>query len=165
MITMNNTLPTNIAATATHLNVNANGHTTNWQITLRATDEEGELITEIPAKEIAHEFGHIIGLKDLYASENTGKLIYWHENYIANSPTASDIWGAKVITGQHISHTWAYKYHSTTTSGNNRHVNYCTSCNGIGVAVATCIYNANNVCRVCGTPAGQQPWSTPHETQ
>lgn len=117
---------------------------------------------------LAHEFGHAIGLVDLYADQNSNKLMY---QYIGDTnvsmPTALDKWGAKVITGVHTSHTWGYKYHSTTTSGNNRHVNYCTGCNGFPVqkVIANCVYNANNVCRLCGTPAGSQPWSLRHETK
>ncbi|MBQ4641842.1 MAG: hypothetical protein IJB47_04455 [Oscillospiraceae bacterium] len=164
MLELNN----GVAAEAVHLSVNSSsGHTTEWEITLDALDKYGNPITEIPTNVVAHEFGHIIGLMDLYENKNRGKLMYWHEDYIASSPTTSDIWGAKVIIGQHTSHTWGYKYHSTTTSGVNRHVNYCTSCGGFPAqkTISNCIYNANNVCRLCGTPAGYQPWSTPHETE
>lgn len=149
-----------VLAITTPSGSSVNGHPQSWTITLNYYTRD--IIT--PGV-IAHEFGHVIGLKDLYESQNSNKLMYYRKTEATHSPTASDRWGAKVITGQHTSHTWGYKYHSTTISGSNRHVNYCTSCNGIGVAVATCIYNANNVCRVCGTPAGQQPWSTPHETE
>lgn len=80
---------------------------------------------------LAHEFGHAIGLNDLYDDQNVNKLMYGVSSRTVSSPTTSDKWGAKVITGVHTTHTWAYKYHSTTGTGQNRHVGYCTSCNGV----------------------------------
>lgn len=107
---------------------------------------------------LEHELGHVIGLNDLYESRNQNKLMYGYSNTSASSPTSLDIWGAKVITGVHSSHTWGYKYYDTNSTG-NRHVNYCTQCNGLGLNVTQCVYNTNNVCKTCGTPKGTQPYS------
>ncbi|MBQ4641921.1 MAG: hypothetical protein IJB47_04850 [Oscillospiraceae bacterium] len=170
-ITMINTMPIRydedgneiiVYATTEPTQSGVNGHPQKWKITLNY-----RFNADITPGVIAHEFGHVIGLNDLYESQNSNKLMYYSRTENTHSPTSSDRWGAKVITGQHTSHTWGYKYHSTTTSGSNRHVNYCTSCNGFPAqkTISNCIYNANNVCRLCGTPAGQQPWSVPHETE
>lgn len=161
LIIMDDELPDNVAAAAKHYNVAPDGHTYDWEIGLKPE-------VSMTPKIIAHEFGHIIGLTDLYTTENRNKLMYYKDTEgTATAPAALDIWGAKVITGQHTSHTWGYKYYDTTASGSNRHVNYCTVCNGYPAqkTIANCMYNANNVCRICGTPAGYQPWSTPHEAQ
>lgn len=158
-IIMDEEMPASTAAVATLFYLDPDKHTYGCEIKLNSS-------VSMTSKIIAHEFGHIIGLTDLYKNENRNKLMYFKDDEgTATAPTALDIWGAKVITGQHTSHTWGYKYHSTTTAGKNRHVNYCTSCSGTGVIISICIYNANNVCRNCGTPAGYQLWSTPHETQ
>lgn len=132
------------------------GHLTSWQILMNRAYTQSAVV-------LAHELGHAIGLNDLYASKNSGKLMYGYTSGTAASPTTSDKWGAKVITGVHTIHTWAYKYHSTTGTGQNRHVGYCTSCNGLSATVSDCVYNSNNVCEFCGIPLGVQPWSVDHE--
>ena len=138
----------------------SNGHLSDWIITMNHAKP-------ISAVTLAHEFGHVIGLVDLYVTQNTNKIMYGYATRTATMPNELDKWGAKVITGIHTSHTWGYKYHSTTISGTNRHVNLCTACNGFPVqkTVANCIYNANNICRFCGTPAGSQEWSLRWGTQ
>ena len=140
---------------------NNSGHLTSWKIEMNRAKN-------VSSTTLAHEFGHVIGLNDLYDTQNINKLMYGYTSSTATMPSASDKWGAKVITGQHTSHTWSYKYHNTTSAGNNQHItSSCTSCGGIPVqkTISNCIYNANNVCRICGTPAGYQPWSAPHLTQ
>ena len=98
------------------------------------------------ASTLAYELGHAIGLNDLYDDQNVDKLMYGVENYrTVTSPSASDIWGAKVITGVHNTHMWAYKYHSTTGTGINRHVGCCTSCNGLSATISDCVYNPRGI--------------------
>ena len=65
---------------------------------------------------IAHEFGHAIGLRDLYSSTNANKLMYGFENRTPSGPTLLDKWGAWVITGAHYSHTFGFKYCGTYSS-------------------------------------------------
>lgn len=43
----------------------------------------------------AHEFGHTIGLADLYNSSNNNKLMYGYSSRTIGFPTGSDIAGAK----------------------------------------------------------------------
>lgn len=127
---------------------NSSGHLTKWEISINR-DKTANAVT------LAHEFGHAIGLSDLYASKNSDKLMYGYATGTATRPTTADKWGAKVITGVHSSHTWGYKYLKTTSTG-NVHVKYCTVCSGISTVSAPCVYNANNVCKICGIPKGQQ---------
>lgn len=149
---------TYIVAAFCNFSTNSSGHLTSWQILMnRAYDQSATIL--------AHELGHAIGLNDLYASKNSGKLMYGYTGGTATGPTSSDKWGAKVITGVHSSHSWGYKYDSTTSTGSNRHVKYCTSCNGLTNTVASCTYNSSNICTVCGIPFGVQPWSIGHETE
>ena len=123
------------------------GHFTYWEMQLNRTKTQNITIC-------AHEFGHTIGLKDLYNEAlNKNKLMYGYNGRTVSSPTSSDIWGAKVISGQHTSHSWGYRFYDLTPSG-NRHVKYCTSCNGMAV-ISSCTYNTNNICRICGTPKNQ----------
>lgn len=127
------------------------GHLVSWTIEIN----RAKTITPIT---LAHEFGHAIGLNDLYESYNSGKLMYWNEARSATGPIAADAWGTKVITGVHSSHTWVYKYHSTNSVG-NLHVKSCSQCNGWTTEVEQCTYNATNVCTKCNIPYGVQPYS------
>lgn len=130
---------------------NSSGHLTSWKIMMNRARALDSTI-------LAHEFGHAIGLNDLYGSQSTGKLMYGYISGTATGPTTSDKWGAKVITGVHSTHTWGYKYYGTGSDG-NYHVKYCTQCRGLSVVVEKCTYNADNVCRICGTPKGAGTYS------
>ncbi|MBQ4641891.1 MAG: hypothetical protein IJB47_04700, partial [Oscillospiraceae bacterium] len=127
-----------LPAMTANFNPDSNGHLNSWEIILNST-----VVPQTAT--IAHEFGHIIGLNDLYESKNINKLMYQWDNRTSSLPSASDKWGARVIIGQHTSHTWSYKYHNTTSAGNNQHItSSCTSCGGIPVqkTISNCIYNA-----------------------
>jgi len=131
---------------------NSAGHLTKWDIQINRAR---------PAPTVAmfaHEFGHVIGLNDLFSYSNRFKIMYGYDTGLATAPTAADKWGAKVITGSHTTHTWGYTYHSTNSAG-NKHVDCCTVCNGWGFVIEQCTYNANNVCTKCGIPKGVQPYS------
>lgn len=134
----------------------SSGHLTSWKIKINRAKN-------VTSTTLAHEFGHAIGLNDLYDDQNIDKLMYGYSSRTVSSPTTSDKWGAKVITGVHTTHTWAYKYHSTTGTGRNQHVGYCTFCNGLSATVSECVYNSNNICEYCNIPMGIQPWSISHE--
>ena len=143
-------------ATYTQAITNSDGHLSSWVITLNRAKN-------VNAKIIAHEFGHILGLVDLYDNSNNDKLMY-HAPALssAQAPTAQDIIGAKVITGSH-SHTWQYKYYKTDSAG-NMHRGTCTGCNGTAASYERCFYNAQNICRGCGTPYGMQPYANEYNT-
>lgn len=149
---------TGIVAVTRPLRVNNSGHLTAWEISMNRAYSQSD-------KVLAHEFGHVIGLNDLYASRNSGKIMYAYTSGTATSPTTTDKWGAKVITGVHSTHSWGYKYHSTLSSGANRHVKYCTSCYGLTNSVTNCVYNSQNTCIYCGIPRGAQPWAFGYENQ
>ena len=147
---------TNTVAKFCEYYANGSGHLTSWKIKMNRAKN-------VTSTTLAHEFGHAIGLNDLYDDQNVNKLMYGVSSRTVSSPTTSDKWGAKVITGVHTTHTWAYKYHSTTGTGQNRHVGYCTSCNGLSATISDCVYNSGNIFRFCNIPLGVQPWSTGHE--
>lgn len=93
-----NNANTNTVARFCEYFADSSGHLTKWVIEMNRSYPQSATI-------IAHELGHAIGLNDLYASKSSGKLMYGYSSGTATGPTASDIWGAKVITGVHSSHT------------------------------------------------------------
>ena len=105
---------------------------------------------------IAHEFGHVLGLTDLYSAANRNKVMYGiEENRIATQPSASDVWAAKVMTGKHSSHSWTGGYQYVYSKGGfNYHTTKCSTCNGGSLArMVRCTYNySSNVCKFCGKP-------------
>ena len=101
------------------------------------------------AAAIAHEFGHIAGLSDLYVNDTTLMADEFSGNVL--SPTDADKWGSRVITGAHSSHVWRYKFYKTTSSG-NMHKKYCTQCEGFKSYY--CTYGSSNSCDYCGIPYG-----------
>jgi len=140
---------TSAVAWFTNFSANSSGHLTSWVIEMNRSKTQSSTV-------LAHEFGHAIGLNDLYARKSSNKLMYGYTSGTATGPTSSDKWGAKVITGVHSSHTWGYKYYSTNQIG-NVHIKYCTSCNGLSLVTEQCTYDANNVCTKCGIPYGVAP--------
>ena len=54
---------------------------------------------------VAHEFGHVIGLCDLFSNSCRYKLMFGLGRFAGapSEPTGSDIKGAKVINGTHVS--------------------------------------------------------------
>ena len=137
------------------IQTDSSGHYTSWKIMVNTR-------YSIEEETLAHEFGHAIGLYDLYEAKNKDKIMYGYRvGRTATRPTTLDKWGAKVITGAHSSHTWKYKYHSFNSFG-NIHVRYCSSCQGLynsSPNPAPCTYNSSNVCTLCGIPKGVQPSS------
>ena len=94
------------------------GHFTYWEILINRN-------YSISKVTMAHEFGDVIGLKDLYSTSNIDKLMYCNEIRTSSSPQKADKNGAKVITGVHSSHTWSsYKYYDSV-KGANRHKREC----------------------------------------
>ena len=79
-------------------------------------------ITSTKKHSIAHEFGHAIGLNDLYYYGNFNCLMYGYDDRTATSPTTSDKNGARVITGAHRTHT----FNSYPLPG----VTACSNCGG-----------------------------------
>ncbi len=119
----------------------SSGHLKEWGIEMNLENQQSAIV-------MAHEIGHAIGLVDLFGSISSGKLMYAHpESGTATGPTAADVWGVKVITGQHTTHTWGYKYYNTNSTG-NVHVKYCTDCNGLSLITEQCTYNSQNICHI-----------------
>ncbi len=127
----------------------ATGHLTQWLIGMN-------LAYSITTEDIAHEFGHVIGLNDLYDDINDDKLMYYHVSSTATMPTESDVWGARVILGIHTEHTFsAYRYWGRDENGNHCHVAYCTGCGGVSATHSVCVYlpfETHPVCPLCHTP-------------
>lgn len=133
------------------------GHLTSWQILMNRAHTQSAVV-------LAHEFGHAIGLNDLYKPKNSDKLMYGYTGGTATNPTTSDKWGAKVITGVHSSHAWGYKYYGINSVA-NVHIKYCTTCKGLSLITEQCTYDANNICTKCGIPYGLQPYSDEDKLQ
>lgn len=100
---------------------------------------------------LTHELGHIIGLDDLSNSFNDGTFsnyLMGYNNWTMQSPTATDIKGAAVISGYHKSHS-NFKY--------SCHKKSCGLCDGY-------YWVTNNVsggkCRTCNqvVPRSQDTW-------
>lgn len=140
--------------------IDAYGHTSSWKIWINLKYEDS-----VGASTMAHEFGHAIGLTDLYGAQSRNKLMYGTSARTTNYPTELDKWGAKVITGVHTTHTWGYKYYGASSTGGNSHIKYCTQCNGLTNSVYNCTYNSQNVCTACGIPYGANISSIGQETQ
>lgn len=149
----------NVITTTYIYTVNTYGHITSWEIELNTAKA-------VTPQCIAHEFGHILGLTDLFESRNINKLMYYDITSTATTATSSDIKGMQVITGSHTTHTWGYKYYTTNTYGQHVHAKYCTVCNGFHAASSSqpnvvdtglCVYK-NGICKICGNPENSTPW-------
>jgi hypothetical protein len=130
------------------------GHLTRWTIKIYE-----DSISVVNATTFAHEFGHMIGLTDLYENASANKLMYGYSNRTVSAPTNLDKWGARVITGEHTTHTWGYKCHSAATTGGNRHIKYCIMCKGLTNTILNCSYNSQNICTLCGVAYNVNPAS------
>ena len=60
-----------------NLGTNSAGHFTSWEIKMNRAKS-------LSANILAHELGHAIGLNDLYASKNSGKLMYGYVDGMAS---------------------------------------------------------------------------------
>lgn len=105
--------------------VDGNGHLISWKISINLEKTE-----YLSAKIFAHEFGHVIGLTDLYEPKSSNKIMYAYSTMTVTAPTESDKNGANVILGFHENHYWGYTFYDTTSSGTSRHVKSCVICNG-----------------------------------
>jgi len=142
---------TTIVAAFCNFESDSSGHLTTWEIKMNRAKAVNKLV-------LAHEFGHAIGLYDLYNNSNMDKLMYGYECSTATAPTAADKMGARVISGSHSAHTFNYKFYDVV-NGNYRHCQSCTVCNGYK-NVEFCTYS-NNVCTKCGiTKGGPHPYLT-----
>lgn len=120
---------------------NTSGHLTSWKIKINT------YYTVLAVTE-AHEFGHAYGLNDLYDSGNTSQLMYgYRDGRIATAPSSSDGKGFKVITGVHVTHTWAYMQIPGTPSYVPAHRKYCSVCDGYKDEGCT---PASGTCSLCG---------------
>lgn len=136
-----------------------NTHLTSWSIKIN-NNKNATAVT------LAHEFGHAIGLNDLYEDYNANKLMYGYEpTCTATGPTDLDKWGARVITGEHTSHTWGYKCHSAAPNGGNRHIKYCIQCKGLTDMISSCTYNSQKICTICGVAYNVNPAAVGLETE
>ncbi len=121
----------------------SNGHYTSWTIKINTA-------YTVTVPELTHEFGHAIGLHDLYDSSNYNKIMCYDEYYCtASAPTYYDIMGAKAIIGTHSAHTYgSYGSHASGPNG-NMHKKYCNTCNGWNAEYCTYPQNSD-YCIFCG---------------
>ena len=123
------------------------GHLTSWKIQVNENN-----LASIDVTTLEHEFGHIIGLTDIYSTTNKNKIMYYKKSErTATAPASIEKKGAEVITGQHTSHTWEYVFYRTNSSGVAQHKRRCTYCKGIKYnSIENCTFNAYGVCTKCG---------------
>lgn len=79
---------------------------------------------------LTHELGHVIGLADLSESFDDGTFsdyLMGYNNWTMLYPTATDMKGAAVISGNHTNHSLGSYYSKINTS---QHRNVCTLCDG-----------------------------------
>ena len=131
--------------------VDKNGHLISWKISINL-----EKTGFLSAKIFAHEFGHVIGLTDLYDSKSSNKIMYAYSTMTVTAPTESDKNGANVILGFHDKHYWGYKMYSRASDGTTSHVKYCIICNGYCASsdgkkplVSNCTYASTGICTLC----------------
>lgn len=117
---------------------NSSGHLTSWTIEVNTATN-----ATVTSYDVAHEFGHVIGLNDLY--NDMTLLMFGGLGGTATTATAKDRAGAKVILGSHSSHTWSYQYKSL-----GQHYHVCSVCGG--KKTQNCTYNSNGYCTKCGAP-------------
>lgn len=123
--------------------VDSSGHYTKWILKINTYYSPTNA-------EIAHEFGHIIGLLDLVNSKNKNKLMYYERDRTAKAPASIEIAGGRVCVGMHSTHTWKYKYYGSVAG--NQHREVCTYCGGVHYGTTQpCRYNAQGRCVVCGS--------------
>lgn len=135
------------------------GHLISWCIRINLSRNVTPIV-------MAHEFGHAIGLKDLYTSQSSDKLMYFQDSTTATAPTSADIWGAKVITGVHTSHTWEYLFYQPGPGGYNKHYRRCADCGGRAAnSIEGCTYGYDGFCIYCHVPMSITPWKTEPEFQ
>ena len=136
-----------------------NGHYSSWEIIVNIKNFSEQNRPRMYT--LVHEFGHVIGLADLYESQNEDKVMYGYSfsNHEYN-PTSEEIMAGKLILGFHTTHNWSdYKYYDTYL-GNNRHSRHCTDCTGMAVnsnnepILELCQYNQADICVRCGIRKG-----------
>jgi hypothetical protein len=126
------------------------------------------LAASINSTNMAHEFGHVIGLNDLGIDFdnnnnhmqmwefNRTNIMYYNNSATATSPTFFDRSGASVVMGRHTTHYWHTTHWVFKSNVNgkvrNMHRSVCDECNGSrsGHVAAACTYNGNGMrCTVC----------------
>ena len=151
-------LDSSIVAQTVKTAVDSDGHVTQWVMTLNTdyliTDPDDPTPSYlITAQDVAHEFGHVIGLRDLKNPANINKIMYFSNSCTATVPNTWDIRGARLILGRHYSHTWEYVYYGQNAAGNKRRCRRCSYCQGRkDNSIELCSYNAAGVCVLCGEP-------------
>ncbi len=133
-----------IAALFYDQSCDSNGHLTYWRIKFNRN-------YSFTSTTAAHEFGHAYGLNDLYDPVNFNKLMCGIEaDRTATMPSTQDIKGFKVITGQHISHSWTpYTRVPGYSISIPVHWRYCTVCDGYKIESCS---PTSGVCSKCQLP-------------
>ncbi len=132
------------------------GHTLKWEMHLNwYFDFYDDGVYAVNSVTTAHEFGHTIGLTDLYLSQNYNKLMCgYRDRRTATAPTSRDLWGAQVILGLHNTHTFtSYRYYGIIGE-DGYHMSCCSGCGGNAIGREPCVYRTDNSfepCIYCGT--------------
>ncbi len=132
------------------------GHIVKWTMYLNEYfDFYKDGMYAVDSSTTAHEFGHTIGLTDLYLNQNRNKLMCGYEDRrTAAAPTNRDLWGARVILGLHTTHSFTnYRYYGIIDD-EGYHSKCCSECGGNAVDRTPCVYstdNENEMCIYCGT--------------
>lgn len=132
-----------------------NGHVDSWEIAINLNNSYF-----VDGVTLAHEFGHVIGLVDLYNASNRDNIMFGIDSRNAELPSDNDLFGVNVILGTSLhNHNFTYQCYDTV-NGNSRHRLFCAECYGYSVddvgnmILSMCVYGSDNKCTYCGARPG-----------
>lgn len=133
-----------VASTTPLFAANSAGHIKQWKMAINLT-----YASSFNTRTAAHEFGHVVGLNDLYNVTNANKLMYGSQTGSASAPQSADIMGYNVITGKHSDHSnlTGYTRPAEMPSTTPVHRRQCRTC---GIAKDEICSPQVGVCTTCG---------------
>lgn len=133
----------NILASATTSSTRTDGLTTGWSIKINKANFDSLSTSSLKNKTMAHEMGHVYGLKDLTLSTFSSQIMYGYVNSSMNV-TTNDINGMKVVTEVHTHSGYYPKSYQKRDS--STHLVRCTICKSYIIENHTSLTN----CTKCG---------------
>lgn len=133
---------------ATRLTASTNSHITKAEMVINSAVFDGKS-SAVKTRTIAHEIGHVFGLDDLKDSANDTKIM-WYSASSSKNVTQSDLYGMKVVTHAHKSHSFA----SPVSYSSTYHRSTCNYCSGYIEERHTMVNGSCSECgRICTHPS------------